>query len=237
MPAGIEAGAGQDGVHLAPQIGDGAHRARIGRRGKQADDARFADEMAICIEALDPDVIEIDAPVHARAHIRLGDDQRLWLFQEGANLRRDGDRLIVTPQHLQVLRAQDAERAVRHRLKIAILAAENVIANANEGEVAGDQPLQELDRLRDFLHQDGRRIAFQVGDDVGDPMQHRPPVLHGQAHLAEHLLDRLHDLGTFGLIANRRDMDLHDAFTQRAFARRTPLPRRRRDGLPRRAAP
>ncbi len=72
----IEAGAADDVVDLAPQIRNGAGRARIGGGGEQAAEPAFADEPAVGIEALDPDVIEMHAPVHARAHRRLGDDEQ-----------------------------------------------------------------------------------------------------------------------------------------------------------------
>ena len=46
MAVGIEAGAAHQVVDLAPQIGDRAGRARVGRGGEQADDAELADEVA-----------------------------------------------------------------------------------------------------------------------------------------------------------------------------------------------
>ena len=76
MAAGIEAGALLDRRDLAAQIGNAVRGARIGGRGEQPDDAVFADQIAGGVEALDADVVEIDAPVHARVDIGLGDDQR-----------------------------------------------------------------------------------------------------------------------------------------------------------------
>ena len=66
MALRVEAGAREHRVDLAAQIGDGAGRAGIGGRGEQADDAEFAGQIAVGVEALDADIVEIDAPVHAR---------------------------------------------------------------------------------------------------------------------------------------------------------------------------
>jgi hypothetical protein len=65
MTVRIETGALDDAVDLAPQIGNGAHRTRVGGRGEQAAEPPFADELAVAVEMLDADVVEIDAAMHA----------------------------------------------------------------------------------------------------------------------------------------------------------------------------
>ena len=86
--------------------------ARIGGGGEQPDDAMLADQVAGSVEALDADIVEIDAPVHARVDIGFGDDQRPRLLQERHDLRRVFEQLVAAPQHAQLARAHDAERAV-----------------------------------------------------------------------------------------------------------------------------
>ena len=140
MAVGIEAGAREHGVDLAAQIRDGAGRARIGGRGEQADDAELADQPAVRVEALDADVVHVDAPVHARAHGRLGDDQQRRLLQERADLRRDHQRLVPALQHPHVAGAQDAEPGVEHRIERVLAGGEGVVAHAEEGEVVVGQP-------------------------------------------------------------------------------------------------
>src|SRR6202011_4369218 len=56
MAVGIEAGAREHGLDLAPEIGSGARRTIIRSRGEQTDDAHFADQPALPIELLDADV-------------------------------------------------------------------------------------------------------------------------------------------------------------------------------------
>ena len=71
-------------------------------------------------------------------------------LEERADLRRDGERLVPALHDAHVARAQDAEPALEHRLERGLAGREGVVADAEEGEVVGDQPFQELDRLGDL---------------------------------------------------------------------------------------
>ena len=221
MAVRIEAGAAHQVVDLAPQIRDGAGRARVDRRGEQADDAEFADKVAVAIEALHPDVVHVHAPVHARFHVRLGDDELLRLLQEFHDLGRDRDQLAAAAQHVHVRRSQDAEPALGNDLIAALVAGQRVFAHAEEGEVVGDQPFEELRRLGDLLDRQRRRIVLDLGDDLADARHHRPPVLHAEAHVGEHAADRLDDLGLPRLVLDALDMDVDEALAPRGADRRT----------------
>ena len=188
MTARIEPRALFDGGELAAQIGDAVRRARIGGRGEQADDAVFADKIAAGIETLDADIIEINAPVHARMDVRLGDDQRPRLVEKRHDLRRHLQRFAAAAQHLEIARAHDAEPRVEIGLDRP--AIDRVIAHAEKGEIVGQQPLQELDRFGKFVHRQRRRIALEPGDDGLDTAAHRLPVLDGKADLCQHALER-----------------------------------------------
>ena len=83
--------------------------ARIGRRGEQSDDAVLADQIARRVETLDADIIEIDAPVHARVDIGLGDDQQPRLLQERHDFRRVLEQFVAALEHAQFARTHDAE--------------------------------------------------------------------------------------------------------------------------------
>ena len=189
MAVGIEAGAPDDGVDLAAQIGDGAGRARVDRRREQADDAEFPDQLAGGIEALDADVVHVRAPVHLRAHRRLGDDQELRLHHEGAQLGRDLHKLRAGAQHAAVGRAQQPEPGLVHRHQRAVL-VEDVVAGAEEGEVVVGQPFEERDRLLDLLLRQRRRIDLELGRDLADARRHRAPVGDAEPHVREHDLER-----------------------------------------------
>ena len=188
MTVGIETGARFDAGYLAAQIGNAVGGARIGRRREQTDDAEFADQLARRIEPLDTDIVEIDAAMHARMNIRLGDDQRARLLQKRHDFRRYFEQFAATSQHAEVARPHDAKRGVE--IGLDLLALDIVVAQAEESEIVGQQPLQELDRLGDLVDRQRRRIVLQIGDDGIDAIEHRPPVLHREPHFAEYVVER-----------------------------------------------
>ena len=57
------------------------------------------------------------------------------------------------------------------------------------------EPLEKGDRLLDFLSRQARRVAIQVADQVATALADWTPVLHGQAHVPQHDLQHLGDLG------------------------------------------
>ena len=114
---------------------------------------------------------------------------------------------------LQFARAHDAERAViiRHQR----VAVEGVVAQAEEGEIVGQQPLQEMDGLGDLVDRQRRRIALELVDDGVDALEHGAPVGHRRAHLREHGGKRLHDRGA-GVRFERSEMDVDEALARAA---------------------
>ena len=219
MAVEIEAGAVHHRFDLAAQIRDRAGRARIGGGGEQADDAELADQLAVGVEALHPHVIHVAAAMHARADRGFGDDQQCRLVEQRADLRRDLERRVPSLHRRHAARPHDAEPAREDGLQRVPAGAELVIADAQEGEIVGDQPFEELDRLGDLADRQRRRIGLELGDHLGDPRPHGAPVLHGGAHVAEHVGDRPHDLGAARLVVDALDVDVDEAFAQRAPGR------------------
>lgn len=117
MTAGAEAGALLDAGDLAAQIRNAVRRTRVGGRGEQADDTELADQVSRGVELLDADIVEIDAPMHARADIGLGDDERPRLLQKRHDFRGKLEQFGAAPQYAQFARTHDAETAFKHRLK------------------------------------------------------------------------------------------------------------------------
>ena len=76
--------------------------ARIGGRGKQADNALLADQIARGVETFDANIVEIDAPVHMGVDIGLGDDQQPRLLQERDDFRRVFEQLVALLEHAQI---------------------------------------------------------------------------------------------------------------------------------------
>ena len=127
MTRRIETGAHQHVVDLAAHIGDGLGRARIGGRGEQAEDAEFADRLAVGVVALHADIIHEHAAMHARTRHGLVDEQRARLLEHRAHFRR----------HRQMRRsarfiAHDAEAGVELRVERRRVGGKDMIAHAEE---------------------------------------------------------------------------------------------------------
>ena len=219
MARRIEAGAADDVVGLAPQIGNGAHRPRIGGRGEQPADAVFADQLAMPVEALDADIVHVDAAMHRRAQGRLGDDKEPGLLHERANFRRDDERLVPAQQRPHLARAQQPKPGLEHRFEHIGIAGEDVIAGAKQSEIVRRQPFQKLHGFGNFAGVERRRIGAQLGNDRAQPLQHRPPILHGDADLGENVFERAHDFGAPRGLRDAFDVDVDEAFVPAAVFR------------------
>ena len=95
----------------------------------------------------------------------------------------------------------------------------DVVAHAEEGEIVGGQPFQELDRLGDLVDRQRRRIGLQLGDHLGDAAEHRPPVLHALPDLGEHVLQRLHHFGAAMGVVDAVDVDVDEALAHACWLR------------------
>ena len=212
MAVGVEAGALLDAGDLAAQIGNAVRGAGVGGGREQPDDALLAHQIAGGVEPLDADIVEIDAPVHARVDIGLGDDQQPRFLEKRHDFRRVFEQFAAALEHAQFGRAHDAEGIVE--IGLQHIAVEGVIAHAEEGKIVGQQPLQKLDRLGDFVDRQRRRIGLEIGDDAIGALEHGAPVLHRQPHFAEHTCERAHDIGARGLVGDRLEMDMDEALAR-----------------------
>ena len=74
MAAGLQAGACDDVGDLAPQQWDLRRIGAVRGRREESQETILAADLALCVEALDGDVVEIAGPVHGRARRRFGHD-------------------------------------------------------------------------------------------------------------------------------------------------------------------
>ncbi len=120
--------------------------------------------------------------------------------------------------HLRV--TQDAEAGFVLRLELALAVGEDVAAEAQEGEIVGRQPLQELRGLGDFIDRQRRRAVLEVGSDLGDARQ--PSV----ASPATHTRTSASTLASAATISAQRAsiLDALDVDVNEAFSRAPPLP-------------
>ena len=92
---------------------------------------------------------------------------------------------------------------------VAVAGLEPVLAVAEEREVVGGQPAQQVLALGDLGAAQRRRVGVELLDDRAHLLVHLRPVLDGHADVAEHPLQRLLDLGRGLAVADPGDLDVH----------------------------
>ena len=65
---------------LACSTRDAQHRLGVGRRGEQAEEPALPHHLAVVVERLDADVVEVGPPVHGRLGVRLGQHEQPGLL-------------------------------------------------------------------------------------------------------------------------------------------------------------
>ncbi len=220
MVLAVEAEMLDDRIGLGTDERDARDRTRIGDRGEEADQAQFADGLALRPENLHADIIEIGAAMHQRKRVRLGDDQRLAAVEEIGHFARRHRVVAILAQNADLVIVKDAERFLdRNQFALVALALEGQFAKAEKDETVVAQPFEKRDRFRHrrvarhFVH------ALVIGDGPIEALQHRLPVADGGANLPQHTLDRGGQVG-LGLLVEGRKMDLHQADALDALGRR-----------------
>ena len=147
-----------------------------------------------------------------RFGIGLGDDQRVWSVQKGADFRRCRHRFGAAPQHQNVGVGQDAEAGLFRPLQGAALLATRIFefAHAEESEIVVAQPLEEGDRLVDMVLVERHRRVAEFRDSLVEPGKHRLPVGYGGANLRKNALQALAE-AVGRVFRQRPDMHLDDA--------------------------
>ena len=176
-----------DTLGLAPEHRDLPGARAVGGVRVEPEEAPLAGHLAVRVEALDADVVEVRGAMHGRARVGLRQVQQALLAREPPHLGRqlreaDRDRPLVA-------RAQDAEPRAgdgpQHVLPV--LGEHVVLAVADEREVAVAHPLEQVAGLGALVRVDWSRAELR--DDIADALLHRRPVLDRSAHVAEHLAD------------------------------------------------
>ena len=167
-------------------------------------------------EQLDADIIKVNAAVHARLHVRLGDDQRAWPAEERTNGRRHDHEVAPAPEHAHVGIAQEAEPRALHRIRGDIALGEAVFAHAEEGEIVGANPVEERDRFRDLCGRQRRWIdAIRLGR-LEQARAHRHPVADGDANVVVDERQPFDQARARGGVIDAVDVDVQEAFAPRA---------------------
>jgi hypothetical protein len=221
--AGVAVGVQADPVEhvlgLLAQQRDPPHRLGVGRAGEQAEEAALADDLARGVEHLDADVVEIRGAVHGGPGVGLGQDQQGGLARHLGDL---GGQLPGGGGHVGVV-AEDAVPAPRHAAEVVavhVVALEVVLAVAEEGEVVGPEPVQEVDAALDLVgRQRGGRLGAELLHDRADLLAHPLPVLDGLADVTQHALDVLGDRVGVLVVPDPADLDVHPRLAHRPLGR------------------
>ena len=213
MAGRVKAGALEHLRHLVADIGDLPRRTGIGARGEQADEAQFALKPAVGRIELDADIIHADAAMNTAVHIGLGDDEDGRLAHEFADFRRHHHHFGAAAQDLHIGIAQDAEALARADFVRPIgVGREAIFAQAQEGEIVGAQPLQELVGFGDLVDRQRRRIGVEGLDRLLDTGAHGPPVGNAGAHVVERLGKAVDQLLAVGIGVETGDVEMDQAF-------------------------
>ena len=89
---------------------------------------------------------------------------------------------------------------------------EAIFAQAQEGEIVGAQPLQELVGFGDLVDRQRRRIGIEGLDRLFDTGAHGPPVGDAGAHVVERLGKALDQFLTVGIGVETGDVEMDQAF-------------------------
>ena len=212
----VESGAAQQRFDAAAQQRHVVHRRVIGGGGEQADEAMFAGRSSVGVAGLHDHAVHRADAVNQRLTIGLHDQDVV-----GA-ARKSRHRLAAAHTDLEqadLVAAQDAQRRSGHQLVAQAAGLVRVLdvaiaAMAEEGEVVGLEPAQEVLVLREARRMAGR----QVGDGVEAGAAHRLPVIDRQPHFGQHARERSGDLVQQPGIGLAIDLDVHHRLGAGAFA-------------------
>src|SRR5512143_1476573 len=148
MARGRQVGARQDMGDFSPEQRNVSGTATVSAGREEPDEAALAGESAALVEALDADILHVNAAAHEAALVRLGDDKRRRLSEIGPHLRRDGRAVWSASNDPGVGIGQHAETAFGDRLERAFaFGVEAIVARTEEGKVIVAQPFEEGDVL------------------------------------------------------------------------------------------
>ncbi|MNX83889.1 hypothetical protein D3C86_1156680 [compost metagenome] len=208
---GQEAGARQDIGALAPRQRDLAGADHIGRGRVQPHEAPFAEQLAVGVEQLHAHIVEVAGPMHGRARVGLGQEDRRGPFDDARG--GGGQRGQVVLARLAQRLAQDARARARYAAQEVLPVARHqlVVALAEEGEMVVQHPFEEGARLDRFRARGVRRVAH-AGDGVLSHLLHARPVFHGGAHVAEDAGDAGAQRLQPGTFAGTVHLEMHERF-------------------------
>jgi hypothetical protein len=211
----VESRAAQQGLDPAAQQRHVVHGRVIGCGREQADQPMLAGHSSVGIARLHDQAVHCAGPVDQRWAVGLHDQDVVRSTGEARHRLAAADADVEQPD---LVATQDAQRRSRHQFVaqaggLARILDIAIAAMAEEGEVVGFEPAQEILVFGEVLRTAGR----QVRDGVQAGAAHRAPVVDRQPYLGQDARQRRGDLVDEHGIGLAIDLDMHHRFGPRPF--------------------
>ncbi|CRM91320.1 hypothetical protein [Pseudomonas sp. 22 E 5] len=214
---GLEARAAFDLGDLAADVRNNPHAFAIHRRGVQAHEAAFLDDLAVGVNLADRHVVRVGRAVHAAWVRGLGERQHGRFTQVRHGVVFDA-QVIGGEAGAQQLGQTEERAGVIFDMTAVRLVTYHEFFIAKEGEVVAHQPFQEVLDLGFFFAVDAEPAGVDPGEQVLDLGFHRLEIGHRHAHFAQYLFEFLAQHAQLGGVGAAVDFQVHQRFLLDAFA-------------------
>ncbi len=193
--------------HLVTQHGDLARIAAVGGGSPQSQESLLADQTALGVEMLDPDVIKVAGAVNGGLEVGLGDEHDVARAALAADVAR---QCALRVRGLLVASAQYPQTAGGDRLQglVSLAPLQPVLAIAEEGEVAILHPSEQRDRFAQIARVEAVAQGAQILGGLARGALHLEPVGAGDPHIAHAALDLRRERLERGGIDDSVDFDV-----------------------------
>ena len=213
---GLEARTLLDDLDLATDVWNDPHAFAIHRRGVQAHEAAFLDDLAVGIDLADRHVVRVGRTVHTAWVCRLGERQRRRFTQIVDGVVFDAQVIDGQTGAQQLGQAEERALVIVDVAAVLILAHHELFV-AQEGEVVAHQPFQEALDFGFFFGVDGKLAIVDAFDQLLDLGFHRFEIGDRNADFTENLLQLFGQDIQFGRVGATVDFQVHQRFLQNAF--------------------
>ncbi|RMR97177.1 hypothetical protein ALP75_200938 [Pseudomonas syringae pv. actinidiae] len=217
MRLGIEAGTTLDFCDLAANVRDLPHALAVHRRGVQAHEAAFLDDLARGVDLPDRHVVRVGRTVDTARMRGLGERQQHRLLKVFHCIVFDVQVFVAQPRTQQAGQAQE-RRFVVHQLTAVGVSAHFKLFVTQKGKVVVHQPLQEDLDFDLFFRIGVGFVGIDARQQIMQTRFHRRKIFDRNPHLAEHLLQLASQHVQLAGTGAAVDLQVHQRFLQHVFA-------------------
>ena len=215
---GLEARTTLDFRDLAADVRDHPHAFAIHRRGVQAHEAAFLDDLATGVDLADRHIVRVSRAMHTARVCGLGERQQGRLAQVADGVILDAQVFGGQAGAQQLGQAEERIGVIFDMPAIGIVAYHKFFI-AQEGEVVAHQPFQEAFDFGFLIRIHGVLAVVDTGQQLLHLGLHRLKVSHCNAHFTQNLFQLLAQHVQFGGMGAAIDFQVHQRFLRDTFAR------------------